>query len=260
VRGAAFALVLSLSTAVCGAAHAQQEAADSSQVRTFRAVSLDGEVTLRVAQAGDVTAAEERPTVVMFLDPTEAQALTDGLNRCGADQEACGFAAPAHRVTVVAIDPAEVTRLAARRPDPAAATAEFLADDLPEWLFAEIEPDDTLLIAGGVEGVDALRGALRRPGAYDALLLLEPDLRPDVALPLIATIPPFGGETTNIDIYADPWSPGEDLAAETLVNALVEGPYYVDWITPDDQRVDPDAARREVAVDLIWRMAAIPPW
>ncbi len=260
MRSAAFALVLSLSTAVCGAAHAQRAGADPSQVRTFRALSLGGEVTLRVAHAGDVTVAEERPTAVMFLAPAEAQALTDGLDRCAADREACGFAAPARRVTVISIDPAEVTRLAVLRPDPAAATAEFLADDLPKWLFAEIEPDDTLLIAWGAEGVDALRGALRRPGAYDAMLLLEPELTPDVALSLIANIPPLGGETTNVDIYADPWSPGEDLAAETLVNALVEGPYYVDWITPDDQRVDPDAARREVAVGLIWRMAAIAPW
>lgn len=262
MRGSAFALIMGLSMAVCDAAHAQQDGSQAGQDRTlsFRSASLDGEVTLHVVQAGEATPGVNRPTAVMFLPPDEAQAVTDDLNRCGANREACGFAAPANRVIVIVIDPADVARLAEQVPDPDAATAVFLADELPEWLFEEVEPDDTLLVARGVASVDALRAALRRPGAYDAILLLDPELSPEVARPLMATVPPFGDETTSIDIYADPWRPGDDLAAEMLVNAIAEGPYYVDWIAPDDQRVDPDAARREVAVSVIWRMAAVPPW
>lgn len=260
--GKGLALSIALSTAVYGTAQARQDPVDPDQGRavSFRSLALEGEVTLRLVEAGEPARADERPTAVMFLAPAEADALIAGLNQCGGDREACGFAAPAHRVTVIRVEPAQVSQLASRRPDPQGATAEFLAVELPEWLFANVGPDDTMLIAGGVEGVDALRGALRRPGAYDELLLLEPDLEPDVALPLMSTIPSFAGETTNIDIYADPWRPGDDLAAETLVNAIAEGPYYVNWTAPDDQATDPDAVRRAFAVEMIWRMAAVPPW
>lgn len=260
--GKVLALSFALSAALDGTAQARQDPDDPGQGRavTFRSLALEGEVTLRLIEAGAPARADERPTAVMFLVPAESDALVAGLNRCGGDREACGFAAPAHRVTVVRVEPAQVSELASRRPDPEAATAEFLAVELPEWLFANVEPDDMMLIAGGIEGVDALRGALRQPGAYDELLLLEPDLKPDVALLLMSTIPPFSGETTNIDVYADPWRPGDDLAAESLMNAMAEGPYYVNWTAPDDQATHPDAVRHAFAVELIWRMAAVPPW
>ncbi|WP_298125425.1 hypothetical protein [Brevundimonas sp.] len=261
MRGMALALAVVLSTVVCGAAQAQDPIAlGPDRTVSFRSISLDGDVTLRLTGAGERTVSDERPTAVMFLPPAEARALIDGLDRCGTDREVCGLAVPAYRVTVLAVDPTEIARLAGRRPDPATATSAFLARELPEWLFEQIAPDDTLLIAGGAESVDALRGALLQPGAYDEMLLLEPGLEPEVARALMSAVPPFGGETGNIDIYADPWSPGEDLATETLVNAMVEGPYYVNWIAPDDQAPDPDAARRAVAVGIVWRMAAVPPW
>jgi hypothetical protein len=262
MRRATLVLALSMGAAIVGGeAQARQDPGGSDPgLTTVRSEALGGDVAVRLSREGEIASEAERPVVVTFMPPEEAAALTEGLAQCGRERSFCSFSLPAYQVTILEVDPTQVARLAAGRPDPSAATAEFLGVELPEWTFERVEPDDVLVIAGAAEGSLVLRAVLRAPGAYDEALLLEPEIDPEGARALMGAVPPAGGETTAVTIYAHGWTPGDDLGLETLVNGMLDGPYYVAWTEPDDQAWDPDGERRAFALGAVWRFAAVPPW